>query len=367
VICLVRCPPHVQPLERIRKSLKARALDVSEESLSRRVCGVAADFRDALLGCPQEVIKRIRTSQSLIIHAAWEVNFNLPVASFEVECIAGTKHLLDLALSVQAPHFSRFIFCSSISTATNYSLDSRVPEDLVNNISCAQSTGYARSKWIAENIVSGAATKAGADVRILRIGQIVGDCHNGIWNPNEAIPLMIRSASIIKVLPALQEQCSWLPVDLCACTVLELSGIFGLEQMPSDFLPPSPVFYNVLHPRTFDWTLQLLPKVRAAGIEFETVEPLQWLRLLEGSAVDPVVNPSLKLLSFWKKRYGNPETAAMEGREMAYDTAKAQHDSTTLREARDCIETRLIDKFVHIWKNSWQLSPSEDKLLKPSH
>jgi thioester reductase-like protein len=356
VICLVRCPAGVRPLDRIRASLNTRALKVSEEVLAERVCGVATNFGEPLLGCPQEVIQKIRTSQCLIIHAAWEVNFNLPLASFETECIAGTKHLLDLTLSVQAPNPARFLFCSSVSTATNCSAGSPVPEEPVDDISCAQNTGYARSKWISEHIAISAATKAGADVRILRIGQIVGDSRDGIWNDNEAIPLMIRSFSITGALPALQEQCSWLPVDLCASTVLELSGILESKPETADSFQASPSFYNVLHPRTFDWTLQLLPKLRAAGIHFETVTCREWVRLLGQSTADPMINPSLKLLPFWTRRYDKADQATTEERQLVFSTAKAQRDSTTLREAGDCIETGLIEKFVGEWRRSWQLS-----------
>jgi hypothetical protein len=92
---------------------------------------------------------------------------------------------------------------------------------------------------------------------------------------------MIRSVNVIKALPAFQEQCSWLPVDLCARTVIELSGIFGSNMETSGRLMESPVFYNVLNPRTFDWTLQLLPLLQAADINFEIVTPRDWLGLIK--------------------------------------------------------------------------------------
>lgn len=63
--------------------------------------------------------------------------------------------------------------------------------------------GYGRSKWASEKIIQRASSRYGADVHVLRIGQIVGDTKFGIWNDTEAIPLMIRSALACKSLPKL--------------------------------------------------------------------------------------------------------------------------------------------------------------------
>lgn len=306
----------------------------------------------------------LRNSRCLIIHAAWEVNFNLPLASFEVEAVAGTKHLLDLSLSVRTPEPGRFVLCSSISTATSSPPGTPVPESVVEKITYAQATGYARSKLVTERIAHNAATTAGADVRVLRIGQIVGDSRNGVWNDHEAIPLMIRSASAVGVLPQLDEKCCWLPVDQCAATVLELSGFSrpGSKAAPPLTLPNSSppqsgsLFYNVLHPREFDWTHDLLPALRSAGMRFNTVPPQEWVQLLERSNADPRANPSIKLLGFWKERYGTKETRNGDDRDkpaVTFSTAKAERDSVSLREAQHCISSGLVDRFVQRWMKGW--------------
>ena len=141
---------------------------------------------------------------TLIIHCAWTVNFNLPLASFSHTHIAGVKNLLDLSLSVSGAKRARFVFCSSIAVAANHPRDSPVAESLITDPSYAQGTGYAISKYVAEHIV-GNASKLGADVCICRIGQLVGDTAGGKWNAEEAAPLMIRSVGALGCLPALDE------------------------------------------------------------------------------------------------------------------------------------------------------------------
>lgn len=44
-------------------------------------------------------------------------------------------------------------------------------------------------------------------------------------NPSEVIPLMFRVITAIGGLPAREESVSWLPIDICAQAVIQLSGL----------------------------------------------------------------------------------------------------------------------------------------------
>ena len=67
----------------------------------------------------------------------------------------------------------------------------------------ASGSGYTQSKLVGEYIIQRAVEDSGASACNLRIGQIVGDTKLGLWNENEAPPLMIRSALTLGTLPAL--------------------------------------------------------------------------------------------------------------------------------------------------------------------
>ena len=80
-----------------------------------------------------------------------------------------------------------------------------VAEAHVPEFAHAQKMGYARSKLVTERIVKVAAEQTGMVATVLRVGQIIGDSEEGIWNTTEAIPLMIQSAVTMGALPALDE------------------------------------------------------------------------------------------------------------------------------------------------------------------
>lgn len=65
--------------------------------------------------------------------------------------------------------------------------------------------GYARSKWVTENIVAVAARTRGIRAETFRIGQMVGDTVTGVWNETEAVSLQIKAAQTIGAMPKLDE------------------------------------------------------------------------------------------------------------------------------------------------------------------
>lgn len=176
---------------------------VSAES-EKRIIGLPCDLGCEDLGIEPAVLSEMRNNVSLIIHNAWVVNFNLGLRSFEDQHIKGTHNLLNFALSVKALHPAQFIFLSSISVASRLQGRSTIAEALLRDLDSA-STGYGKSKLVAEHVVNNAATTAGVDSCVIRIGQIVGDSQRGFWNDSESIPLIIRSALTLGCLPELKE------------------------------------------------------------------------------------------------------------------------------------------------------------------
>lgn len=190
---------------RVQTTLASKRLTHFTEEESEKVQCVPADLskRDFCLDC--NTLEDILRSLTVVIHAAWAVNFNLGVRSFESHHISGTYNLLNACLQTRTVDPARLYFCSSISAAAGTPLPATIAETYIEDFTHAQGMGYARSKLVTEHIVKAAAEKTGMCARVLRIGQIVGDTEFGIWNTTEAIPLMLQSAATIGALPALQE------------------------------------------------------------------------------------------------------------------------------------------------------------------
>lgn len=361
VYCLVRSTSPEKASLRVTSAFRERSIPICK-TYESKVVTLPSDISKEGLGLRPEVLEEMKNQVSLIIHSAWAVNFNLGLRSFEVH-IQGAQKLINLSLSVRKPSPARFIACSSISTAFGMPRPATVLEGPLDDLAFAQSTGYARSKLVMENIVCNA-VHAGADCRILRIGQIVGDSKMGLWNTSEAIPLMIRTAVTLGCLPCLDEGCSWLPVDSVADIVLEIAGVSNnsCEATVSQSNAPWHV-YNVVNPRIFSWTSDLLPALRNAGLTFETLPPQEWVRRIQTGDQDPRRNPPVKLSSFFARRYGG-EGKTDQG-ELRFSTERTEEASPTLKRAPDLIRDGYIDRFVLAWRREWD--ESSDGLASDIH
>ncbi|KAL8947134.1 MAG: hypothetical protein Q9222_006550 [Ikaeria aurantiellina] len=219
IYCLVRGP---EPLSRLLKSLETRKLTCQFSKIS---AWTSNSLHEPSLGLEHEdIFNEIQNSITHVIHAAWPVNFQLPLQSFEPH-IQGLHSLINLSLSSPRAQPAELIFCSSISAALGAPKGSRIPESILENMNYALDMGYAQSKFVGEHIVAAAVRDAGARAKVLRIGQVVGDTRFGMWNDREAIPAILRSAMTMGCLPALDMECEWLPVDTVAGCVIELAGL----------------------------------------------------------------------------------------------------------------------------------------------
>jgi thioester reductase-like protein len=314
IYCLNR---GADPQGRTRESLKLRGLDAPLD----RVESLSADLTKPGFGLAPRQLAGV----NLVIHNAWSVNFNMGVASFEAQ-IQGARNLIDFAFQSNA----RYFFVSSVSAAVR--AGSVIAEAHVARLTDAQETGYARSKLVAERLCQ-LAHAAGLDARALRIGQIVGDTRLGQWSATEGVPLMIRSAVSLGALPALSDTLTWLPVDVVARVIVELCQSAAHQDV-----------YNLLNPRSIDWTRDLLPMLRAAGLSFEQVTAAEWLARLGASNPDPAVNPTIKLLDFYRSKYA----VQRPGPAVSYETKLTEAASPALRTV-GAPDAALIGKMVKYW------------------
>jgi thioester reductase-like protein len=202
IYCLVRASSLLVATDRVMNALSSKFLT---PTFKCKVICLPADLSRSDLGLGIELVETLRNKLTKVIHCAWAVNFNLGVSSFEGQHIRGVYNLISLCLSVSTPKPAEFYFCSSVSAAAGAPLPATISETYIENLSHAQSMGYARSKLVAENIVKAAVEKTGIHAKVLRVGQIIGDSRTGLWNSTESIPLMIRSAVTLGALPELDE------------------------------------------------------------------------------------------------------------------------------------------------------------------
>lgn len=388
IYCLVRGHDKHAAKERVRKALSFRSLDSWDQHGDKIVC-LPTNLTKPDLGLDDQDLSTIKKDATIVIHAAWTVNFSLRVRSFDNQ-IAGTRHLLDLADSSSSKQGqARFYFISSTAAVgASRGGDSgggggggegstSIEERLSSDPSDASPIGYAQSKWVAEQVCASSssssslsATPSTTTTTIIRIGQLCGNSKTGIWNSSEAYPLMLSTASITGCLPRLPGQgLNWLPVDQAAAAVVEIiSGTVEQDTLSEKESSKVPV-YHVLQPNmrpTWDEMLEWLSESQTEP-KFAVVPPSEWLSKLQevlgansdglpGHGKEKNEHPSASLLSFWQDRYGSAEHATDEGSEAKKvsvdETAAGQFLHGDAGKGQGALEDRQKDKSPDIPEKS---------------
>ncbi|PBP15752.1 putative NRPS-like enzyme [Diplocarpon rosae] len=298
VICLVRAQDDATACERVSSSLTRRHKQpLLSQDIEQRVWCIPVQLSMADLGISTKVIEEIRGAASHFIHAAWAVNFSLPLKSFIREHIAGLRNLINFASSCQ--HFEQFAFCSSTASVLGQAEATKersIPEMISARPPPHDALGYSQSKWVAEAICANASDnpRFSGRIKILRIGQLTGDTENGVWNRSEAWPLMMSSSLKLGSLPMLDAKLSWLPVDVAARAVVDIS----LTGRTVDRLS---VYHLVNNSRDTSWSDLLAWIPEADGAQLKLVSPDAWLDKLEHADGDPAKS----LLDLWRSTYGS--------------------------------------------------------------
>ncbi|PWY78192.1 acetyl-CoA synthetase-like protein [Aspergillus heteromorphus CBS 117.55] len=377
--CPIRAPDPSTAHTRLHESLRRRRLHtLPAECLSKLIALPSPTLNHPTLSLPPATYAALQSETTDIIHSAWSVIYNLRLTSQADENLPGLRNLLSLMINSPRGERPTFNFCSSVSSVREWRVrGGPIPEEVPDDLSAAQGMGYAQSKLVAEHVCLNAAVAVDAvdaattststtltptptpskaqetmnmntnikkkkKIRILRIGQITADSIHGIWNPTEAIPLILQSALTVGALPTLDDFHRWLPVDVVAGAVVDISlmdsDFFPQSQSQSQSQPqpqpqpesesktnPKPTLhenenqnqnrkngyeydqvYQITNPTAFHWTTQLLPALRAAGLPFQELNPHDWLLRVRG-VDDPVRNPPFKLVEFFERKYGYGE------------------------------------------------------------
>ncbi|KAF2173929.1 hypothetical protein M409DRAFT_16197 [Zasmidium cellare ATCC 36951] len=344
VICLIRPREGDEtPLDRQFSALSSKHLDISGENLSK-IRAYATNTSSYHLGLQEDDYAFIRDSVTHIIHNAWPMDFNRQLPSFESQFMA-----LDNLIWLSRSAFSRrpstrqtFVFISSIATVGNYpdlSGEQIVREIPMENNDAVDDFGYARAKLVCERIVEDLAANASneVDAKYVRVGQMTGAQTSGLWNTTEHFPSLAKSSKFVGALPQLKGTLSWLPVDLAAATVTDItfSG------------PGASNIFHVENPIRQSWRDVLSTLAPAIGLAPDAQVPYsEWLDRIRAVSDDRMGdNPAKKLLAFFEGDFEH-----MSGGDVIMDTAETRRVSKTLRQTGG-VDENLISKYVDMWKH----------------
>jgi hypothetical protein len=144
----------------------------------------------------------------------------------------------------------------------------------------------------------------------------------------------------------------------------------------SDITAEPNLVYHILNPTKFSWTADLLPALQKSRLpQFAVVSPENWISKLEESDQDPIKNPSIKLLGYWKGKYDKPPIKDTNGKiidirngsngeagvvdedtkGLLFDLDRTIADCPALGKAPDLIRDGYIDRFVETWMKGWNV------------
>ena len=381
IYLLVRgASPHAAK-ERVIKSLTSRCLPLPPEFESK-VTILPCRLSSPDLGLTLDQYQLLADRIDVVAHLAWTVNFLVPLRTFTSH-LSALQNLVNFALSSSKAIPPKFLFCSTVAAASQHPFP--ISEAVFPEPSVSGPTGYAQSKWVAEQICAAAdlSTHLRGRISIVRVGQLSGSSETGVWAEDEAYPLILSTYRETKCLPDLdavraaqshdglgKEDLNWLPVDTAANAFAQLIVSKTLSQDHNDTDAGDSGLRDVYHllspprPTSTSWSdlVRMISKYQSDPIEIIPVK--DWLDKLEslegedGSAQHPAV----RLVSFWREAYGmskhengvqavnsakTPSTGegAISG---GFDMTRTLQDVSALKDARDLDEEYMMKLWARI-------------------
>ncbi|KAF8572826.1 NAD(P)-binding protein, partial [Ramaria rubella] len=333
--------------ERHLEAFLDRGIDVTLLK-SEKIVYVDGDSAVEGFNIKAELFEEIRDSITTIIHNAWQVDFNISLASFE-PAIRGVRNMVNLAL--KSPHASppRVVFTSSVGIIKCESWTDIPPvaESPVTDLSLINASGYGESKWVSERILWNAGNSTALHPVVVRVGQLSGGV-NGNWNTREWFPALVRASQVVGGAPDNAGLISFLPVHVAA------SALIDLRHTSSQFV-------HLVHPRPVPWT-SVIQHV-ADYLHVPVIPYEEWLSRLKASPrTDDALhrNPALHLIDFYQFSTTPKDFARLSSRE-AMGVAMFE-TNISAREAPSLAPARLwqlgkddVNKWIGYWKSKGAL------------
>ena len=246
-------------------------MELWRDDWAEHVHAVAGDLAAPGAGLAPEDADLLRTEVSLIYHSGAFVNLAFPFDQVQAANVGGTIEMLRLAGQGRPKRMCH------VSTLSTIDINARAGEELDDPAPLgafeAMTTGYTKSKWIAEQLVAQAADR-GFDVRTLRLGALAGHSRTGVSNPNDYAWLVVCACLEIGAVPAHAR-----PDELAAGGSRSRRPPFELTELPARRYEPYQVLPagQVTYADVFSW-------LRRAGYRLATMGFAQWRERLRQQA-----------------------------------------------------------------------------------
>ncbi len=188
IVCVVRAKDNNQAWLRVLNNLAYYGKETVH--FHHRVTALAGDISQPQFGLEAEEYASLVCSVRVIFHNAAVVNSALPYASLRTHNVIATSHILRFAAESGAFSLHHISTIGLLAGSGVQDETANVPPTALSLLS-----GYAQSKWVAEQLVIRARERLGVPCRIYRPGTLSGDSQTGACNPHDAVTRLLLGLS----------------------------------------------------------------------------------------------------------------------------------------------------------------------------
>jgi amino acid adenylation domain-containing protein/thioester reductase-like protein len=285
IYCLIRASKLEEARARIQSALKRYSL--WDDSFDSRIVLVLGDLTQPYLGISQAQFSRLAEKIDIIYHCGAWVNVVYSYSALKAANVLGTQELLRLATQTRIKPVH---FISTVDVFANTSdgtIRTITEKDAIGDSSYLWS-GYAQSKYVAEQLVMAAASR-GLPVSIYRPSNIIGHSQTGIGSTKSFITLMLKGCLQMGMAPELNAKLNLVPVNFVTRAITNLSQ----QQEPCGRA------FHLVNPNPIEWQ-ELLSWMTSQGYSLEQVSYQAWceqlLKLIQGGS-DNILVPLQKIVT----------------------------------------------------------------------
>ncbi|KAI0224967.1 hypothetical protein L0F63_005512 [Massospora cicadina] len=338
IFALARAPNKEASRERIEAGFQQRGIKLSDEQWER-IFPLPYTSDDEKLGLDEATYARVFNAIDAIYHVAWRMDFLKGLEAFR-DCVESTVHLLKFcATSPRRPtfHFTSTIGATMPIATTSSIAEVRLLPQLKNAAFC---NGYNLSKLVSENLCYRWADHFKFPLGIHRIGQMSGDTETGAWNTREHVPLLVKAAQVMEMIPSeFSNSVAWIPVDVAA------KGMVDIHH-----LKPRNSINHIVNPHLTSWP-EVVHHLKDLGIRCQPVDNAAFLEALNRPQYQDVdVNPIASLTGFFTTLLNTPPTSTV----METQTTRQRSKSIDLCPP---VDAHFLEKYLRYWVKVGFLKP----------
>lgn len=224
IVCVVRAASNSAATARVAECMESYDLSYERHKISVTV--LAGDLETDYLGLERQEYFALASRLRGVVHCGARVSSAIPYTSLRASNVGGTRRLLALALLCEDGAKVDFVHVSTMGFLPLGHTETRA----VSHAGLVAQSGYAQSKWVAEQLVRHAAAEHECRARIIRPGVICGDSRTGASNLKDATSMLLCGLVTMGVvctdarspIPKLFNLCT---VDYVAAAIVKIASL----------------------------------------------------------------------------------------------------------------------------------------------